>query len=241
MVRVIIYLRVSTEEQALLGMGLMAQLDACRLLATREGWVIVAVFTDEGISASLPFDKRPALLDAIGTLTRGDILLVMKRDRIFRADPFTNAVIERAIEKQGARIISVAGEGTGDDDPSSILMRRIIDAFGEYERLMIAFRTRAAMRAKKAREQRVGQVPYGRCLDPDGVQLHKHEAELRAVDLVHELRSGGLSLRKIAELLTVQCIPTKNGGAAWRASSVHELLKRSPNGTANGQGESAHQ
>jgi DNA invertase Pin-like site-specific DNA recombinase len=60
------------------------------------------------------------------------VLLVAKRDRIGRLDPLPMAMIESAVRRKRARIVSAAGEGTENDDPSSILMRRMIDAFAEY-------------------------------------------------------------------------------------------------------------
>ena len=58
-------------------------------------------------------------------------------------DPLSMAMIEAAVKRHGARIVSAAGEGTEDDDPSSILMRRMIDAFAEYEKLIIGARTKS--------------------------------------------------------------------------------------------------
>ena len=66
-------------------------------------------------------EKRPVLLDAIAALGPGDILMVAKRDRLSRGDPFVTAMIEAAVQRAGARILSAAGEGTESDEPSSIL------------------------------------------------------------------------------------------------------------------------
>ena len=60
-------------------------------------------------------------------------------------------MIESAIARKGARIASAAGEGTDNDDPSSILMRRMIDAFAEYERLIIKAKTKQLYELKKKR------------------------------------------------------------------------------------------
>ena len=76
------------------------------------------------------------MLEAVQTISEGDVLLVSKRDRIGRLDPLDMAMIEAAVRQRGARIVSAAGEGTEDDGPSSILMRRMVDAFSEYERLI---------------------------------------------------------------------------------------------------------
>lgn len=58
-------------------------------------------------------------------------------------------------------MVSAAGEGTDSDNPTDILMRRIVDAFGEDERLLIGARAKAALRAKRAQGLRAGDVPFG--------------------------------------------------------------------------------
>jgi site-specific DNA recombinase len=231
--RVIVYLRVSTDEQAESGLGLEAQLAACRALAARMGWEIAIVFEDD-LSGGLPLDKRPILLDAIAALARGDILLVAKRDRLGRGDIMTTAMIEAAVLRAGARIVSAAGEGTESDDPSAVLMRRMIDAFAEYERLVIKARTRAALAAKKARGERTGQVPYGSRLTGEGPPSKKngmptglatHPAETEALKLIRALGAAGWSRRQIAGELDRRGIPTKSG-RPWKHSTVHDLLNR---------------
>jgi DNA invertase Pin-like site-specific DNA recombinase len=222
--RVVIYLRVSTDEQQESGLGLEAQLAACRAIAQRNGWEIVVIFEDS-MSGGLPLEKRTVLLDALTALTRGGILLVAKRDRLSRGDMMTTAMIEAAVKRAGARIVSAAGEGTESDDPASVLMRRIVDAFGEYERLLIKARTRAALLAKKARGERYGQVPYGHRLAGDGVRLVADPAEAETVALIVALRAARTSLRDIAGELDRRGIPTKSG-RPWKHSTVHDVLKR---------------
>ena len=224
MPRAIIYLRVSTDEQAESGLGLEAQLAACRVAAGRNGWEIASIFED-AMSGGLPLARRTILLDALTALGRGDVLLVAKRDRLSRGDMMTTAMIEAAVKRAGARIVSAAGEGTESDDPASVLMRRIVDAFGEYERLLIKARTRAALKAKKARGERYGQVPYGHRLAGDGIRLVPDPAEAEAVALIVALRAARTSLRGIAGELDRRGIPTKSG-RPWKHSTVHDVLRR---------------
>jgi site-specific DNA recombinase len=164
-------------------------------------------------------------MDALAELGKGDVLLVAKRDRLSRGDMMTTAMIEAAVKRAGARVISAAGEGTESDDPASVLMRRIIDAFGEYERLLIKARTRAALKAKKARGERYGQVPYGHRLAGDGTRLEPDPAEAAAVALILELRATRMTLRAIAGELDRRAVPTKSG-RPWRHSTVHDVLRR---------------
>ena len=232
--RIVVYLRVSTEEQADSGLGLEAQLAACQIHCARMHWEAPIVFQDDSLTGSLPLEKRPGLLEAIGELAKGDVLLISKRDRLSRGDSLTTAMIEAAVKRRGARVVSAAGEGTDDDEPGSVLFRRIVDAFAEYERLLIASRTRAALRAKIARGERAGQVPYGRRLTGDGPRSKKRElptgleldqAEVETIAVMTELRAGGLSFRAIARELDRRGHQTKNG-RPWRHSTIHQVLER---------------
>ena len=231
--RVVAYLRVSTDEQAESGAGLRAQEDACRAYAGRTGSALLGPFSDEGVSGAAPLDKRPGLIEALGQVGKGDALLVAKRDRLGR-DPFVIAMIESGVARQGGRVVSAAGQGTDDDEPESILMRRIVDAFGEFERLIIKARTRSALAAKKRRGQRTGSVPLGFDLVDDGrrskkdrpVALVPNEAEEATMALVLRLRSEGLSLRGIAAELDRREIAPKKGASRWSHTTVTKILRR---------------
>jgi site-specific DNA recombinase len=222
-----IYTRVSTTEQADSGAGLQAQEDAARRFAAAQGWTVAGVFTDAGVSGAAGLDKRPALLEAISTLTRGGVLVVAKLDRMTRGEPLAAAMIEAAVTRKGARIVSAAGEGTGSDDPSSVLMKRMVQAFNEYERLIIGARTKAALQAKRRRGERVGQVPYGFTLAADGRTLEPVAGELAVVEKLRQMRADGHTLRSIADELTRQGILTREGKARWTHTTVAGILRRS--------------
>jgi DNA invertase Pin-like site-specific DNA recombinase len=132
-------------------------------------------------------------------------------------------MVERVLAKSGAAVVSAGGEGTGDS-PADLLMRRMVDAFAEYERQLIKARTRAALAVKKSRGERVGQVPFGYQLAADGVTVVEHAAEQRVIALVTELRANGLSIRAITAHLNDSATPSR--GKRWHPTSVARLLKR---------------
>lgn len=213
---IIAYLRVSTDEQASSGLGLEAQLAAIRAVAAPD-----AVFTDDGYSGSNL--ERPALHAALAALKKGDVFMVAKRDRLGR-DVLLCCWIEKEAKKAGARIVSAAGEGTEDDDPSSILLRRMVDAFAEYELAMCKARTKAALAAKKARGERYGQVPLGFNVDAAG-RLTVNEDEQRALDIIRELRGRGWTLQAICDELEQRGIRTKTGKVKWQPKTVANLAQ----------------
>lgn len=222
MTKAIGYTRVSTGQQAASGLGLEAQQQAISEAAARLGLVLGETFIDSGLSGKLGLEDRPGLFAAINALKRGDVLIVAKRDRLGR-DVVGMAMIERLIERKGARVLSADGSGNGDD-AASLLQRRILDAFSEYERLIIAQRTRAALRAKRQRGERAGTVPYGSQLGPDGQQLIEAPVEQDALRTLRELQHAGLSLRAVAAELTRQGFRTRTGGA-WKGQYVHRVLR----------------
>lgn len=216
------YLRVSTQDQTESGAGLAAQLDACRRFARSQDAELTAVFEDKGVSGAKGLESRPGLLDAIASLNKGDVLVVAKRDRLGR-DPIKVAMIESAVARKGARIASAAGEGTDGDDPASVLMRRMIDAFAEYERLLIGARTKAALGAKKARGERTGAVPYGYRLASDGVHLDPIAEEQKVIAEARRLHKAGQSLRAIARELDRRGVVSRSG-KTFLAEQVKRLL-----------------
>lgn len=220
--RIVGYLRVSTDQQVESGLGLDAQKSACEDYAKKAGAIISEFFRDDGLSGSLSFEKRPGMLDAINSLKKADILVVAKRDRLGR-DPLVLAMIESAVTRKGAKIVSAAGEGTDRDDPASCLMRRMIDAFSEYERLIIGARTKAALKTKKDKGQRCGHIPFGYKLAEDNIHLQQNDVEYGVLKQVNVLRAKGLSIRDIAIAMNKKGLLNR-GQSKWNHSSLHRVM-----------------
>jgi DNA invertase Pin-like site-specific DNA recombinase len=218
--RAVAYLRVSTDEQHL---GPEAQRAALEAWAAREGVTVVAWHTDAGVSGAAPVDRRPALMAALADLAvhGAGLLAVSRRDRLAR-DVMAAAMVERLAADGGARVVSAAGEGTeGGDDPAAALMRRMVDAFAEYERAMIAARTRAAMAAKARRGEAIGHPRIGfRVVDGRPVV---DTAEAAMVARAAELRASGLTLRALADALSAEGYRTR-AGLPHNLRSVSALL-----------------
>ena len=189
----IAYVRVSTEDQRL---GPEAQRAAIEQWAKREKVTVAAWHTDQGVGGGIDLEDRPGLLNALGDLRehRAGLLLVARRDRLAR-DVHVAIVIERAIGREGARVVSADGAGNGVG-PADEFMKTVINAAAAYERALIRARTRAALQAKRARGFRAGEVPFGFVADDEG-RLAPCEGELRVLDHVRLLRDEGHSLRAI--------------------------------------------
>jgi DNA invertase Pin-like site-specific DNA recombinase len=218
--KAVAYIRVSTDDQAL---GPEAQRAALAAWADRAGVVIVATFEDRGVSGGAAIDRRPGLLAALDALAEhgAGVLAVAKRDRLAR-DTMIAAMAERLAERAGARIVSAAGEGEGDD-PASKLMRTMIDAFAEYERALIKARTRAALAVKAARGEKVGGVQtYGAA---EGIDAERADCEREILAIVAELRAAGMPIRAIAAELAARGFRTRKGGAI-QSTQVARIIRR---------------
>jgi len=237
--RILDYLRVSTEKQEVSGLGLEAQKHACnqwRIDAKMEHievleFVDIVTGTDR---KRKELEERPKLLEALAMLQQGDILLVQKRDRLGR-DPYVNCMIERIIEKKKGKLVSANGEMDGDQ-PHDILMRRMIDAFAEYEGMLISSRVHLALQRKKARGERVGKIPYGYRLESKGnIQIDPIESQ--TLEKMYAFRmKDRKNLREIAQALNSEGLynrPTKRRkqvpwthGAVARVYENHLLVAR---------------
>ena len=193
-------LRVSTSKQVDSGLGLDAQREAIAAFAKREGFSVVSEWSDEGSGAAC-MDKRPGLSGAVAAVLsdEADFIVVAKMDRLSR-DPLCQMTIERLLAKKDSRVLSAAGEGTEDDSPAAVLMRRILAAVSENEKALVSVRTKAALAMKKARGERLGRPPFGFCVDAEG-HLDLHPVNFTLLHTAVEMSESGVAQREIASIL----------------------------------------
>lgn len=203
---VIGYLRVSTEEQASSGLGLEAQRARIKSEAEHRGWT-VRWLVDEGYSAKNL--QRPAMTEALRLLAshEADALVVAKLDRLSRSVvDFSNTLATAKKQKWAVVLLDL---GVDTSTPNGKLVAGLMAQIAEWERDIIAQRTKDALAAAKARGQRLGRP---------------RQTTDEVVAQVVALHDEGLSLRSIARALTDSAVPTTRGAAEWRASSVRRIL-----------------
>src|SRR5215218_4997595 len=149
--QVILYSRVSTDEQARSGYSLAQQLEALRDYAAQEGYEILEEVTDAGQSgASL---ERPGMDRVRDLVAAGGVLVVLAQDRDrFAREPAYHYLLRREFEERGTKIRAL--NDRGDDTPEGDLTDGIIDQLGKYEKAKIVERTRRG-KLHKAREGRI--------------------------------------------------------------------------------------
>ena len=220
----IAYIRVSTTEQAETGVSLDAQAARIRAYCELNGLTLAAEYVDAGVSGKRA-DNRPQLQAALDHACReGAVLCCYSLSRLARSTKDTLAIADR-LDKAGADLASLS-EKIDTTTAAGKMVFRMLAVLAEFERDVIAERTKTAMTHKRRSGERVGKIPFGFDLAADGQTLVENENEQRIVALVRQLREAGESLRGIAAELNRRGIPTKDGRPAWSHSTIQRLVDR---------------
>lgn len=217
-----IYERVSSEAQKSSGLGLAAQRDACKRYATQQGYKVAKYYRDAGISGAKGVDNRPQLALLLQELKPNEVILVSKRDRLSRST-MLNLWLEDHCKKIKVVIESAAGEGNGSD-PANEMMRRIIDAFSEYERNLISARTKAALKKAKDRGKILGRCDFGFKRDTIG-RVIKDTKTFPIRERIIQCWKDGMGWTDIANALNVDGVPTQKG-SEWFPTTVMRICNK---------------
>lgn len=207
--RMIAYLRVSTDEQAVSGLGLEGQESALRRAFAYRGWELDELVRDEGISGSTL--NRPGLRGALERIAAGDVdgLVVAKLDRLTRSMRDFCEIVDW-FEEAAAPLVMLEPD-VDTSTPAGRAVAHVMVAFAEMERGMIGDRTKVALAAKRARGE-----PTGRPSIADYPELVERVQHLHAVER--------LPLSAIARKLEEEGWRTVRGGTTWRASSLQVIV-----------------
>lgn len=218
------YIRVSTVGQVEDGVSLEAQRERIAAWSLANGAEPGDVFVDAGLSGKRA-DNRPALQRALDAACRkGAVLVVYSLSRLARSVKDTIIIAER-LDKAGADLVSLS-ERIDTTSAAGRMLFRLLAVLAEFERDLVAERTKMALAHKRRRNERIGKVPYGRDLAGDGVALIENPFEQQTLALIAQWRSDGMSFRKIASELTRRAVPTKEGGTVWCHTTVARIVKR---------------
>ena len=222
--RVAISTRVSTDDQVQ-GASLGVQQKACREYVAAQGWELIGVFEDDGVSGSkVDFEDRPAFSRLLAA--KPEIVVVQDADRFSRNEYFWFKLLHFHPE---IRFVSLDGK-IDTADPSKRLTQSIHVAIGADEAKKITERT---MRGRKARaaEGRWGGGPSPYCFRVDAEKrLQVYEPEARVIRLAASfLLDEGLTLGGTCRRLNALGHKTRgNGGQParnWSTTLLRRLLR----------------
>jgi len=221
--RVAIYSRVSSQEQAIEGVSIDAQLAALRAYAKAQVWEVVDEYVDGGYSGGT--DERPALkrllIDA--ERQRFNIIAVCKLDRFFRNLRLLLNYLHH-LEELGVKFVSTQ-EGLDTSTPYGKFAMQIMGVIAEFER------GRIGERVKDSRRYLIsdGRWPGGRTVfgyrwltGERRWEVVPREAEIvrRVFDLYINDKRGTES---IASILNKDGLRTRSG-ALWHYSHISQMI-----------------
>lgn len=227
--RAAIYARVSSEEQRE-GQTIDSQIAELERFSREKGWTLVGIYKDEGWSGALL--SRPALDSLRDEASRKqfDLVLLNDVDRLAR-DVAHLGIVKRDLERNGVRV--VFRKLPSDESPTYNLMVNVLGSFAEFEREMIADRTRRGRRHKvEVRQQFLGSLasygyryaPKDRTSGKDGYLAIVPEEAALVRQMYEWVDREALSAHQVlTRLRTIKARPRKGG--IWAKSTVLRILR----------------
>lgn len=223
-VKVVIYVRVSTQEQANEGYSIGEQIERLNKYCEAMGWVIVETYVDPGYSGGST--DRPALQKMIKDLEAGDVdkVVVYKLDRLSRSQKDTLFLIEDVFLKHNTDFVSM-NENFDTSTPFGRAMIGILAVFAQLEREQIKERMSMGReaRAKEGKWRGGGNVPTGYDYIPSEDALVVNEYERMQVRELYDLFLKGMPLNAIETLFREKGYRRKTGGE-WQTKEMRYLM-----------------
>lgn len=198
-IRVIGYVRVSTEEQAREGISIEAQEERIRALATAKGWSLVNIIEDAGYSGkNLNRPGAKSLID-ICRKTEADVVIVYKVDRLTRKQKDLWFLLEEVFEASRVGFVSVT-EAFDTTTAAGKAFLGMLGVFAQLERDLVSERTREALIHKKTKREWIGRKPTGFRMNEEG-RLEEDPDALKMIARAKRLRRQGASFGDISRAL----------------------------------------
>ncbi|HRT93994.1 MAG TPA: recombinase family protein [Planctomycetota bacterium] len=236
-VRCAVYTRKSTDEgleQDFNSLDAQRECAEAYIMSQRsEGWVALPDRYDDG-GFSGGNMERPALQRLLGDIELGkvDCVAVYKVDRLSRSLLDFARIIE-VFDQHGVSFVSVTQQFNTATSMGRLILNVLL-SFAQFEREMIAERTRDKMHAARRKGKWIGGFPpLGYDVDPNGGRLVVNPSEAEQVREIFRLYLDYQSLGQVAQLLnargwTSKSWTTRKGkrhdGHPWDKSRLFRLL-----------------
>ena len=222
--RVVLYVRVSTQEQAKEGYSIQEQIERLTKYCEAMGWIVVKVYTDAGFSGATM--DRPALNQMIRDIKEGklDKVVVYKLDRLSRSQLDTLYLIEKVFLTNNTDFVSM-NENFDTSTPFGRAMIGILAVFAQLEREQI--KERMAMgREARAKEGKYGgswNVPIGYDYIPEKDALVINEYERMQVLQLFDMLLQGMPYSQMARKMKEAGYSHKHG--TWSEKTIRNVIR----------------
>lgn len=237
--KVVAYIRVSTETQVEKGYGIEMQRLAIEDYCKKNNHKLVREYTDKGISGTTPlrrnengkfYSERQALADLMND-DLVDTIIIYDSTRIAR-DLDVWGMISYEIRAQNMNLISVKEPelDINTKEPSQIIMNAIRAGMAGAERVKINSRLADGRKNRTMQGYKTGgTAPYGYMYKHDpktgkslGVVIVKSEAE--RVREIFKMNAEGKNIYEIMNELNKRGWLTRRG-AEWSTKSVQRIIQ----------------
>ena len=220
MKRAVAYARFSSDLQR--EESIEAQTRAIQKYCDDNGFVLLTVFADRGISGTS--DKRPEFQKMISTATKGDVdaVIVHKLDR-FARNRYDSAFYKNILKKNNVKLISVLENL--QDSPESVILESVIEGMNEYYSLNLSREVRKGLQENALECKVTGGPPaLGYSVDRNTQKYIINEYEAEAVRLIFRMYLEGYSYTEIIDILNNKGYRTRRG-ILFAKNSLYAILR----------------
>jgi DNA invertase Pin-like site-specific DNA recombinase len=220
----VLYIRVSTADQAEHGVSLDTQAERLAAYARASGLDVAGILREEGVSGTVPLTERPEGSRLARMIEAGRVrhVVALKLDRLFRSAVDALRTTEDWDRKGvSVHLVDMGGQSLNTGSAMGRMMLTMLAGFAQFERDLTAERTVAALAHKRRNGEAYAPTPYGKVRVGDRLEVSAEEQGV--IERIRAWRDRGLSLRSIVSRLNAEGVPAKRGGA-WHASTVGYIL-----------------
>lgn len=226
--RVALYPRVSTQEQAREGYSIGEQIERLTDYCKAMRWEVYKIYTDPGYSGGNT--DRPGLQEMIKDVEAGliDKVVVYKLDRLSRSQLDTLYLIEKVFLANGTDFVSMS-ENFDTSTPFGRAMIGILAVFAQLEREQIKERMGMGReaRAKSGKWHGGSTEPIGYDYDTATELLNVNKYEAMQVRELYDLFLKGTPLRAIERIFNEKGYRHKHG--VWDPKAMRRVMRNKTN------------
>lgn len=232
-IRVAIYVRVSTLEQAKEGYSIREQIKRLKKYCEAMGWIVVKTYVDAGASgANL---NRPAMQELISEVDSFDKVVTWKLDRLSRSQKDTLELIEDIFLPNDVDYTSMT-ENFDTSTSFGRAMLGILSVFAQLERERISERMQMGLQARAEEGKFHGSsfIPIGYNYIDGKLEINDYEA--MQIREVYKLFLSHTPIYAIERIMDEKGYKHQHG--RWQDKTIRRILKsKTPLGYTYYKGE----
>ena len=221
----VIYIRVSTEEQAKHGFSVETQTNTCLEFAQKQGYVVKKIYIEEGLSAKdLNRPEAQKLLkycDCAKNNVRA--IIVWRLDRLSRFNVDYHGTIRPILINRNIKLLSATE--LNSDTIEGEYVRNVMMCNAEYELSLIRFRTKENMKTIARSGRKPAKAPIGYINNPKTKTIDIDNTTAPYVKRAFELYATGMySFNTLGDYLYLEGFKHPKTGEKYPARKFEWLL-----------------